>query len=157
MDTKTELRLTEITRYEDVEVGRLLLIAGKKNKRWEAIWQTDLRINLKDGHSLPRGIMPLAFRHYNGWVDCPRLKLNHQSFMWMEPLKSSNWIDMGVNLYLCSSRGWPDPLPRIEFVKLINALLDYDIKELTVEPPMAIINDSRFHPDNPMGLVDFWD
>lgn len=157
MDTKTELRLTEITRYEDVEEGQLLLTAGKKRKRWGAVWQTDLRINLKDGRCLPRGVIPLGFRHYNSWVDCPRLKLNHQNFMWIVPLDCSNWIEMGTNLYLYSSKGWPDPLPRIEFVKLINALLDYDIKELTVEPPMAIINDSRFHPDNPMGLDNFWD
>ena len=64
---------------------------------------------------------------------------------------------MGVNLYLCGSKGWPDPLPRIEFVQMINAFLCYGIRGLTVEPPVTIVKDTRFHPDNPMGLEDFWD
>ena len=157
MNTRTELRLTDITRYEEVEEGLLLLTANGKSKSWNAIWQTNLRVGTSGYFSLPRGVVPMKFTHYHKWVDCPRLKLNHQNFMWIVPLDSSCWIDMGVNLYLCSRKGWPEPLPRNEFLNLISALLVYGITELLVEESVTIIKDSRFHPDNPLGLEDFWD
>ena len=101
--------------------------------------------------------LPLKYRHYHGWVDCPRINLNRQSYMWIEPLNCSSWVDMGVNLYLLSSSGWPEPLPRIEYKKLVQALLSYGISEITIDEPMVTITDSRFHPNNIMGLEDFWD
>ena len=157
MKTNRELRLTDITRYEDVEEGRLVLTVDGHEKSWRAIWLTILLYSKKGNSSLPRTTMPLWFRNYHGWVDCPRINLTRQSFMWIEPLKCSSWIDMGVNLYLLSENGWPEPLPRHEYKNLVQALLSYGISEITIDEPMATITDSRFHPDNTIGLEDFWD
>lgn len=77
--------------------------------------------------------------------------------MWIEPLRCNNWIDMGVNLYLSSEKGFPEPLSQRDYNNMVNALLSYHISEITVEPPVVIIENSRFHPDNVMGLEDFWD
>jgi len=153
--TKNELRLTGITRYRDVEEGRLLLSAEGHSKSWKAIWLTDLRVN--NISFLPQGEIPIRYKHYHEWVDCPRLRLNHQNFMWIVPLDSDNYIDMGVNLYLCDDKGFPNPLKRRDYENMVNALYSYRIDKLTVEMPAVTIEDSRFHPDNIMGLVDFWD
>lgn len=156
METKkNELRLTDITRYRDVEEGRLVLSAEGHRKSWKAIWLTDLRVN--DISFLPQGEIPISYKHYHEWVDCPRLRLNHQNFMWIVPLDSDNYIDMGVNLYLCDDKGFPNPLKRRDYENMVNALYSYRIDKLTVEMPAVTIEDSRFHPDNIMGLVDFWD
>ncbi len=156
METKkNELRLTDITRYRDVEEGRLVLGAEGHRKSWKAIWLTDLRVN--DISFLPQGEIPISYKHYHEWVDCPRLRLNHQNFMWIVPLDSDNYIDMGVNLYLCDNNGFPNPLKRRDYENMVNALYSYRIDKLTVEMPAVTIEDSRFHPDNIMGLVDFWD
>jgi hypothetical protein len=156
METKkNELRLTDITRYRDVEEGRLVLSAEGHRKSWKAIWLTDLRVN--DISFLPQGEIPISYKHYHEWVDCPRLRLNHQNFMWIVPLDSDNYIDMGVNLYLCDNNGFPNPLKRRDYENMVNALYSYRIDKLTVEMPAVTIEDSRFHPDNIMGLVDFWD
>lgn len=157
MKKKRELRLTDITRYLDVEEGRLLLTVGEYSKSWQAIWLTDLRINVDGGHGLPRKTLPVRYKGYHGWVDCPRICLNRQNSMWIEPLHCSSWINMGVNLYLCGSNGWPEPLSRREYENLVQALLSYGIGEIVVERPKATIEDSRFHPNNIMGLEDFWD
>ena len=152
---KNDLRLTDITRYRDVEEGRLVLSAEGHRKSWKAIWLTDLRVN--DISFLPQGEIPISYKHYHEWVDCPRLRLNHQNFMWIVPLDSDNYIDMGVNLYLCDNNGFPNPLKRRDYENMVNALYSYRIDKLTVEMPAVTIEDSRFHPDNIMGLVDFWD
>lgn len=156
METKkNELRLTDITRYRDVEEGRLVLSAEGHRKSWKAIWLTDLRVN--NISFLPQGEIPISYKHYHEWVDCPRLRLNHQNFMWIVPLDSDNYIDMGVNLYLCDGKGFPNPLKRRDYENMVNALYSYRIDKLTVEMPAVTIEDSRFHSDNIMGLVDFWD
>lgn len=156
METKkNELRLTDITRYRDVEEGRLVLSAEGHRKSWKAIWLTDLRVN--NISFLPQGEIPISYKHYHEWVDCPRLRLNHQNFMWIVPLDSDNYIDMGVNLYLCDNNGFPNPLKRRDYENMVNALYSYRIDKLTVEMPAVTIEDSHFHPDNIMGLVDFWD
>lgn len=152
-----ELRLKNITRYEDVEEGQLELTINGRMKHWYAIWLTSLFYNGGGDRSLPRKTLPLGFKHYHGWIDCPRIILNRQNFMWIEPLNCCSWVDMGVNLYLCSSSGWPEPLPRIEYVNMVRALLGYGISEITVDEPFIISKDSRFHSNNIMGLDDFWD
>jgi len=157
MKKEKELRLEQITRYEDVEEGQLTLTVGGRNKSWNAIWLSDLRIYNNEERSIPRGTMPIRYRHYKNWIDCPRIKLNHRNFMWIEPASCRSWVDMGVNLYLCSSNGWPEPLPRVEYEKLVQALLSYGISEIVVDAPVVTITNSRFHPDNTMGLDDFWD
>ena len=156
METKkNELRLTDITRYRDVEEGRLVLSAEGHRKSWKAIWLA--KLNVINVSCLPRGEIPIRYKHYHEWVDCPRLRLNHQNFMWIVPLDSDNYIDMGVNLYLCDDKGFPNPLKRRDYENMVNALYSYRIDKLTVEMPAVTIEDSRFHPDNIMGLVDFWD
>lgn len=156
METKkNELRLTDITRYRDVEEGRLVLSAEGHRKSWKAIWLA--KLNVINVSCLPRGEIPIRYKHYHEWVDCPRLRLNHQNFMWIVPLDSDNYIDMGVNLYLCEDKGFPNPLKRRDYENMVNALYSYRIDKLTVEMPAVTIEDSRFHPDNIMGLVDFWD
>ena len=156
METKKiELRLTDITRYRDVEEGRLVLSAEGHRKSWKAIWLA--KLNVINVSSLPRGEIPIRYKHYHGWVDCPRLRLNHQNFMWIVPLDSDNYIDMGVNLYLCDDKGFPNPQKRRDYENMVNALYSYRIDRLIVEMPVVTIEDSRFHPDNIMGLVDFWD
>ncbi|MBP3766829.1 MAG: hypothetical protein J6I31_00920 [Prevotella sp.] len=156
METKkNELRLTDITRYRDVEEGRLVLSAEGHRKSWKAIWLA--KLNVINVSCLPRGEIPIRYKHYHEWVDCPRLRLNHQNFMWIVPLDSDNYIDMGVNLYLCDNKGFPNPLKRRDYENMVNALYSYRIDRLIVEMPVVTIEDSRFHPDNIMGLVDFWD
>lgn len=156
METKkNELRLTDITRYRDVEEGRLVLSAEGHSKSWKAIWLA--KLNVINVSCLPRGEIPIRYKHYHEWVDCPRLRLNHQNFMWIVPLDSDNYIDMGVNLYLCDDKGFPNPLKRRDYENMVNALYSYRIDRLIVEMPVVTIEDSRFHPDNIMGLVDFWD
>ena len=154
---KNELRLTDITQYEDVEEGQLMLMAAGHTKSWKAIWLTNLHVNINGKHGLPRGVIKIKYSHYHGLVDCPRLCLNQRNFMWIEPLRCNNWIDMGVNLYLSSEKGFPEPLSQRDYNNMVNALLSYHISEITVEPPVVIIENSRFHPDNVMGLEDFWD
>lgn len=156
METKkNELRLTDITRYRDVEEGRLVLSAEGHRKSWKAIWLA--KLNVINVSCLPQGEIAISYKHYHEWVDCPRLRLNHQNFMWIVPLDSDNYIDMGVNLYLCDNNGFPNPLKRRDYENMVNALYSYRIDKLTVEMPAVTIEDSRFHPDNIMGLVDFWD
>ncbi|MBQ6768135.1 MAG: hypothetical protein IJP46_05615 [Prevotella sp.] len=157
MNNEKELRLTDIVRYIDVEEGRLVFCYGEHKKSCKAIWLSDLRIHNNKEGSLPRETLPVRYRNYGQWIDCPRIKLNTRNFMWIEPLNCCSWVDMGVNLYLCSSNGWPEPLPRHEYVNLVNAFLGYGISEITVDEPTTIVKDSRFHPDNVMGLDRFWD
>lgn len=157
MKQNNELRLTDITRYEDVEEGRLMLTIDGRKKSWFGIWLSDLRIYNNKERCLPRETLPIKYKHYHGWVDCPRIRLNHRNFMWIEPLNCCSWIDMGVNLYLCSSAGWPEPLPRYDYKNFVQALLSYNISEITVDEPIVTITNSRFHPNNILGLEDFWD
>jgi hypothetical protein len=151
------LRLTNITRYEDVEEGQLVLTINDHEKSWKAIWLSVLLHSVNGGLSLPRKTLPLWYRHYHGWVDCPRINLTRQTYMWIEPLNCCSWIDMGVNLYLCSSAGWPEPLPRYDYKNFVQALLSYNISEITIDEPIVTITNSRFHPNNIMGMEDFWD
>ena len=128
------LRLTNITRYEDVEEGQLVLTINDHEKSWKAIWLSVLLHSVNGGLSLPR-----------------------KTYMWIEPLNCCSWIDMGVNLYLCSSAGWPEPLPRYDYKNFVQALLSYNISEITIDEPIVTITNSRFHPNNIMGMEDFWD
>lgn len=152
---KQELRLTDITRYDDVEDGTLVLTVGERTKRWKAIWLTDLRLG--SSRNLPRGDLALRYRNYREWIDCPRIRLNHQNFMWIEPLRAANWYDMGVNLYLCTDEGWPHPLPRQDYELMIRVLTECHIKMLTVEPPRHIVDGCRFGQDEQTGMAGFWE
>ena len=96
---------------------------------------------------MPRGTLPLRFRNYGPWIDCPRVALNHQTFMWMEPLNAASWIDLGVNLYLCSDEGWPEPLPRRDFEQLTMILMECGIDCLTVEEPQRVEHGNRLNHD----------
>ena len=134
-----ELRLTHITRYEDVERGQLILTVGDKQKCWKATWQTDLHLEVNGSRHLPRGTLPLYLNRARApWGTCPRLKLNHRSSMWLEPLDAANWSDFGVDLYLCEADDYLKPLNKADYVLMVLALEHYNIREIIIDEPKAI-------------------
>lgn len=143
MMKKAILKISGITHYEDVETGTLVLEKDGRTKSWNVIWLC----NLNDGKCLPYSTLPLRFKSHGPWIDCPRVKLNHQTFMWMEPLNADSWIDLGVNLYLCSDAGWPEPLPRRDFEQLTMMLMECGIDCLTVEQPRTVCHTNRLNHD----------
>ena len=86
-----ELRLTDICRWHDVERGWLQLTVGNRQRRWSAIWQTNLRFRSQGDNFLPRGTLPLTCRTTGKWMDCPRLKLKLRTVMWVVPLETAKW------------------------------------------------------------------
>lgn len=133
------LTLTDIIRYEDVERGRLVLIAGDRQKSWKATCMTNLRINFTEDRSMPRGCLPLNLKRCKApWPICPLLKLNRRTKMWIEPLNCVRWTDFGVNLYLCDEADYFRPLGRGEYQMFVEALCYYGIDTLTVEPPRLV-------------------
>ena len=158
METKNqELKLTDITRYDDVDMGNLVLSMDGHSKSWKAIWQANLHVNIKGSACIPYGDIPIKYRCYQQWIDCPRLKLNSRYFRWIVPLDSVNWIDMGVNLYLCADEGWPRPLPRRDYEQMCRVLCELKVGVLTVEQPRQTFASSWFHHDIRMGMENFWD
>lgn len=149
-------KLFEITRYEDVEEGTLMLMVGNRVKTWKAIWLNNLRFNRQGTCHLPSGELPVKYQNYQQWVDCPRISLTLRMYMWIEPLKSTCWDDMGVNLYLCSDDGWPMPLPKKDFMQMTSVLHDLRINTLTVEEPKVINGYSRFNVEEKSGINTFW-
>ena len=134
-----ELRLTHITRYEDVERGQLILTVGDKQKCWKATWQTDLHLEVNGSRHLPRGTLPLYLNRARApWGTCPRLKLNHRSSMWLEPLDAANWSDFGVDLYLCEADDYLKPLNKADYVLMVLALEHYNIREIIIDEPKVI-------------------
>ena len=150
-----ELRLTGITRYKDVETGTLQLTIGTHVKRMEAIWLANLRFG-SDGR-LPLGELPLYYRNYRQWLNCPRVSLNHQTFMWIVPLDCDNWVDMGCNLYLCSPDGWPAPLPTREFRLLADMLQQSMLTTIVIEGPQKVMRRYRLNKEEQAGNNNFWD
>ncbi len=149
-------KLFEITRYEDVEEGTLMLMVGNRVKTWKAIWLSNLRFNRQGACHLPSGELPIRYQNYLQWVDCPRISLTLRIYMWIEPLKSACWDDMGVNLYLCSDEGWPMPLSKKEFMQMTSVLCELRINSLTVEEPKVINDCSRFNEEEKSGMNTFW-
>ncbi|MBP5235500.1 MAG: hypothetical protein J6Z20_05900 [Bacteroidales bacterium] len=134
-----ELRLTHITRYEDVERGQLILTVGDKRKCWKATWQTDLHLEVNGSRHLPRGTLPLYLNRARApWGTCPRLKLNHRSSMWLEPLDAANWSDFGIDLYLCEADDYLKPLNKADYVLMVLALEHYNIREIIIDEPNVI-------------------
>ena len=152
-----ELRLTNITRYNDVDLGSLVLTADGHMKSWKAIWQTNLHVNVNGASCVPCGNIPIKYKCYHQWIDCPRLRLNHRHFMWIIPLDCYNWVDMGVNLYLCADEGWPQPLPRRDYEQMCRVICELKVGFLTVEQPRKTFASSWFRHDVRMGQENFWD
>lgn len=153
-----QLRLTDITRYNDVETGRLTLKVGNKQKSWKAVWLTNLRCNVRGKNLLPRTSLSLSVRANERYLDCLRLKLNQRIEMWIVPLETAQWIDFGVDLYLCDEDDEFIPLPMTAYQQLIDAINRYDIRELTVEEPRCTVDGNRLCQDNGKGFdADFWD
>jgi len=153
-----QLRLTDITRYNDVETGRLTLKVGNKQKSWKAVWLTNLRFNVRGKNLLPRTTLPLSIRANERYLDCLRLKLNRRMEMWIVPLETDQWIDFGVDLYLCSEDEEFIPLPMTAYQQLIDAINRYGIRELTVDEPRCTVDGNRLCQDNGQGFdADFWD
>ena len=137
--------LCDIMRYLDVETGWLVLTVGDHTKSWKAIWQTNLGRQFSWGRSLPRTQIPIYFRNHDVWVDCPKLALTHKNAMWMMPLKSQLWIDLGVDLYLCEDCEELQPLNKADYQLLVQALKKYGVRHLTVEPATAEVDDCLLH------------
>lgn len=152
-----KLTLTDITRYDDVEMGTLKLTVDGRQKCWKAIWQTNLRVNIQGLHGLPSGVLPLELRPYRRWMDCPRLKLSQRIRMWLVPLESNKWYDFGVDLYLCDDSEAIVPLSKEGYRQLRGAIWQYDIRELTVEEPRWTVDGDRLCHDQGVSFdADFW-
>lgn len=152
-----KLTLTDITRYDDVEVGTLKLAVDGRQKCWKAIWQTNLRVNIQGSHGLTRGVVPMDMHPYRRWMDCPRLKLSQRIRMWMVPLESNKWYDFGVDLYLCDDSEAIVPLSKEGYKQLMGAIRRYDIRELTVEEPQWTVDGDRLCHDQGVAFdADFW-
>ena len=154
-NTAKQLILTDITRYDDVEMGTLELRVGPRIKRWKAIWLTNMLFG--DSRSLPRGTLSLYYRNFNCWIDCPRISINRQTHAWIIPLDSSRWNDMGVNIYLCSGEGWPHPLSVADYKMMLQVMLTLQIGSLTVETPSNVCNTTFFSEEEITGMNLFWD
>ncbi len=151
---KGKLILTDITRYDDVETGSLVLTVGEKSKRWPAIWLTNLHIQWQSINHLPAGRYPLSISSNNRWLQCPRMKVTRLVSMWIEPLDAECWQDMGVNLYLTDKPESLQPLQRNDFLLFVDALGRFEIKELTITPVVTTIHQNLFYQDS---YQNFWD
>ena len=151
----TKLRLTGITRYKDVETGMLELRVGNHKKRWKAVWLTQM--NFGDSRCLPRGDLTINYVTHGYWIDCPRIMIHTKWIIWIEPLNSTCWNDMGIDLYLCSNDGWTSPLPRKDFENMVTVLITHNVQMLTVEEPTEIVENSLFSNDEKAGMINFWD
>ena len=138
-----KLRLTNITRYNDVEEGWLVLNVGTHVKSWKAVWLTQLRLNSRGPCNLPRGDFTLRYAHHGEWIDCPKIRLTLKSSVWIEPLHSRTWEEMGASVYLCSGEGWPDSMSISEYKKLTSALQSFGITQLTIDEPQQVVNEYR--------------
>jgi len=152
-----ELRLTDITRYDDVEMGRLVLRVDGHEKSWKAVWLTNLRCHVKGSDELPRTELPLSIRPTNRYLECLRLKLSQRIVMWIVPLESSEWTEFGVDLYLCDEDDEFTPLPDKAYRQLVAAIKRYGISGLTVEAPSWTVAHDRFCHDEGVDFdEDFW-
>lgn len=155
--SKIELRLTDICRWQDVERGWLQLSFGYKRRRWNAIWQTNLRFGCQGANRLPRGTIPMGVKTTDRWIDCPRLKLTLRTVMWVVPLETAKWSDFGVNLYLCADGNALAPLPRQEYLQLVDALKWYGIREISVDEPQRTVDGYLLNTEDETGFdAAFW-
>lgn len=152
-----KLRLTNITRYNDVEEGWLVLNVGTHVKSWRVVWLTQLRLNSRGPCNLPRGDFTLRYAHHGEWIDCPKIRLTLKTSMWIEPLHSRTWEEMGASVYLCSGEGWPDSMSTSEYKKLTSALQSIGIAQLTIDEPQKVVNEYRCGNQALMGMEDFWE
>lgn len=157
MNENAKLQLTDITSYDDVEEGTLRLTLGDRQKSWKAIWLRNLRYYSNGNNSLPREALPLRFRNHRQWIDCPRLTLRRQKFMWIEPLQVSSWYDMGTNLYLCADAGWPHPLDLDDYERMVSVLVECGIDRLEVDQSLLECSHNRIQREGLAGLDDFFD
>jgi len=152
---KKELKLTDITRYIDVETGQLQLTIGCHTKRIEAIWLSNIRFG--DDRQLPRGIVPVSYKNHRQWLDCPRISLNRKTHVWIVPLDCDRWVDMGTNLYLCEQGGWSRGLPVRIFLRLAEVLQSNEVRQLTIEAPRQTLPYPLFSEEGKTGNNIFWD
>jgi len=152
-----DLRLTDITHYDDVETGQLVLTVGSRQKNWKAIWLSNLRYGSSGNRSLPRTVLPLYLRVNQHYIECPYLKLNHRTAMWMVPLETSEWTNIGVDLYLCDKQELITPLPDQDYRQLVEAIKRFGISELSVEEPQQVISQNLLnHHEEADFDADFW-
>ena len=154
MTMKGKLFLTDITRYDDVETGRLVLTVGEKMKSWYVTWLTNLHIQWKCVNQLPAGCYQVVIRPNRLWRQCPRMKVTRLVGMWIEPFDAECWNDMGVNLYLLDKPEHFRPLGRSDYQQFVDALTKFDITELTVDSHVKTVHGNKFHQESD---EEFWD
>lgn len=142
-----DFRLTNVTRYCDVEEGTLRLTIGNRSKSWKAVWQSNIYYGANGMRPMPRGTLEVRYKNHNQWIDCPRLKMNRRNFIWIEPLAAEDWINLGCDLYLMGDEGWPHPLSKKDYEQMTALLKAYDISSLIVESPNRIKVDNRLNHD----------
>lgn len=151
-----QLRLTHITRYNDVEEGRLVLTVGQHTRSWRAVWLSQLRLNACGPRNLPRGDFTLRYSHHGTWIDCPKIRLTQKSSAWIVPLGPLTWEEMTTNVYLCSDEGWPSSISNAEYKQFASALNYYGIDTITIDEPTAVVNGFLCRAGEIMGLEAFW-
>lgn len=152
-----QLRLTGITRYNDVEEGRLVLTVGQHTKSWRAVWLSQLRLNSRGPRNLPRGDFTLRYGHRGLWIDCPKIRLSLKSSAWIEPLGSLTWEGMGTNVYLLSDKGWPDSISIADYKQLVSALTYYGINAISIDKPERAVDGFLCRTGEIMGMEAFWE
>lgn len=94
------LRLTDISHYDDVETGTLVLSDGEGHRKsYTAMWLSDLRI--PSMRQLPRGVMlPLRSVPTPFCYETPLIYVSTACKLRVEPLMSKSWQDFGCQLYV---------------------------------------------------------
>jgi len=77
--------------------------------------------------------------------------------MWMVPLETARWSGFGVDLYLCAGDDEIVPLPRQDYLQLVDALKWYGIRDLTVDVPQRTVDGYLLNTEDETGFdADFW-
>jgi hypothetical protein len=148
------LTLIDVTRYDDVETGRLVLTVGERQKSWQAVWLTNLHIQWRNMNHLLAGDYKLTMGMNRRWYQCPRVLVTRQVGMWIEPFAAESWQDMGVDLYLCDDLDNFGPLERNRYLQFIDMLRRYKVDMLTVMPISVIQHGNKYQK---IYEDSFWD
>lgn len=155
---RNELRLTADVRYEDVELGQLVLTSGQHRKAWKAIWQTNMKLNVRQPRPLPRGRLPLRMMANVRWTEGIRVKVTPQAFTWIEPLETTRWMDFGNNIYLYQTvHGGMEPIGREAYQNLAYALVTMGISSIWVTEPDRTEQTHYFKETTNMLNEKFWE
>lgn len=151
---KTIFKITDITHYEDVCEGRLVMCVGEKEKSWRVVWMAYLRLNSLGEKGIPAGAYSLGVKANQRWVCGLQVKIHNRKRLWIEPLISDRWEDFGTDIYLCEDNDSLTPVGRMEYGQLVRALEHFGITELLMEKPQRYLDGNRLRHEDLS--VDFW-